>query len=93
MRSISGLGPTIALGKNLLNRNPNSIVASATGLLPLFKLLYARFGDRKCHVCGAYLSVLKEDEIVSKINSLIKKFIIYSKLNHPIPKLSNSLIP
>ena len=72
VRSISGLGPTIALGQNLLNRNPNSIVASATGILPLLKLLYARFGDRKCHVCGAYLSVLKEDEIVAKINSLIK---------------------
>ncbi len=70
--SISGLGPTIALGQNLLNRNPNSIVASATGLLPLLKLLYARFGDRKCHVCGAYLSVLKEDEIVAKIYGLIK---------------------
>ena len=73
VRSISGLGPTIALGQNLLNRNPNSIVASATGLIPLFKLLYARYGDRKCHVCDTQLSVLKEDEIASQINGLIKK--------------------
>jgi len=73
VRSITGIGPTIALGQNLLNRNPNSIVASAMGFIPLFKLLYARFGDRKCHICGAHLSVLKEDEIIARIYGMIKK--------------------
>jgi len=73
VRSITGIGPTIALGQNLLNRNPNSIVASAIGFIPLFKLLYARFGDRKCHICGAHLSVLKEDEIIARIYGMIKK--------------------
>lgn len=70
VRSITGLGPTIALSQNVLNRNPNSILASAIGLIPLLKILYARFGDRTCHVCGSKLSVLKEDEIIAKIEGL-----------------------
>lgn len=70
VQSITGLGPTIALGQNVLNRNPNSILASAIGLIPLLKILYARFGDRRCHVCGNRLSVLREDEIIAKIDGL-----------------------
>ena len=73
VKSINGLGPMIALGQNILNRNPNSTLASATGLIPLFKLLFARFGVRKCHVCGNKISVLREDEIVAKIDSLRKE--------------------
>ncbi len=73
VRSITGIGPTIALGQNVLNRNPNSILASATGLIPLLKILYARFGDRRCQVCGTQLSVLKEDEILAKIDGLRNK--------------------
>ena len=72
VKSINGLGPMIALGQNVLNRNPNSTLASATGLIPLFKLLFARFGERKCHVCNSKISVLREDEIVAKIDSLRK---------------------
>ncbi len=73
VQSITGLGPTIALGQNVLNRNPNSILASAIGLIPLLKILYARFGDRRCHVCGNKLSVLREDEIIAKVDGLRKK--------------------
>ncbi|MFX1418098.1 MAG: ATP-binding cassette domain-containing protein [Promethearchaeota archaeon] len=73
VHSISGLGPTIALSQNVLNRNPNSILASAIGLIPLLKILYARFGDRKCHVCGSKLSILREDEIIAKIDGLRNK--------------------
>jgi excinuclease ABC subunit A len=73
VKSINGLGPMIALGQNVLNRNPNSTLASATGLIPLFKILFARFGERKCHVCGNKITVLQEDEIVAKIDSLRKK--------------------
>jgi len=70
VKSITGLGPTIALGQNVLNRNPNSILASAIGLIPLLKILYARFGDRTCSVCRSKLSVLREDEIIAKIDGL-----------------------
>ncbi len=68
--SISGLGPVIALEQNLLNRNPNSTIASASGLLPFLRLLYARFGERKCHACGESLSILDEDNIISMMEEL-----------------------
>jgi excinuclease ABC subunit A len=68
--SISGLGPAVAVGQNLLNRNPGSTLASASGLHPFLRLLYARFGERHCARCGAALSVLSEDEIVERLVSL-----------------------
>ncbi len=73
VRSITGLGPTVALGQNLLNRNPNSILASASGLSPFIRLLYARFGVRKCHECGSELFFLKEDEIVNHLEKIASK--------------------
>jgi excinuclease ABC subunit A len=65
VRKIAGLGPAVALGQDLLNRNPNSIVATASGLHPLLRLLYARFGKRYCHVCGAETMVTTEDQIIA----------------------------
>jgi excinuclease ABC subunit A len=67
--SISGLGPAVAVGQNLLNRNPNSTLATASGLHPYLRLLYARFGKRFCRVCRTPLSILTEDEIVDRLTS------------------------
>jgi excinuclease ABC subunit A len=67
VESIKGLGPAVAVGQNLLNRNPGSTLATASGLHPFFRLLYARFGERHCSRCGAGLSVLTEDEIVEQL--------------------------
>lgn len=64
---ITGLGPAVAVGQNLLNRNPNSTLATASGLHPFLRLLYARFGVRKCRECGELLSVQTVDEIVDSI--------------------------
>ncbi len=66
---ITGLGPSVAVGQNLLNRNPNSTLASASGLHPFFRLLYARFGVRKCRTCGEELSVHTVDEIVDILST------------------------
>ncbi|MFX1439781.1 MAG: hypothetical protein ACFFFD_05985, partial [Promethearchaeota archaeon] len=71
--SISGIGPTVAVGQNLLNRNPLSTLASASGLHPFLRLLYTRFGTRSCSQCGASLSKMTEDEIVERIGELAKK--------------------
>jgi excinuclease ABC subunit A len=70
VESIAGLGPAVAVGQNLLNRNPGSTLATASGLHPFFRLLYARFGERYCSRCGAGLSVLTEDEIVERLQSV-----------------------
>ncbi|MCK4434261.1 hypothetical protein KAU92_02130, partial [Candidatus Bathyarchaeota archaeon] len=71
--SITGIGPAIAVGQNLLNRNPLSTLATASGLHPFLRLLYARFGTRHCPCCGTGLSVLTEDEIVDRLLSMAKR--------------------
>jgi len=70
VRSITGLGPAVAVGQNLLNRNPNSTLATASGLHPFLRLLYARFGERCCVQCGTALSVMTSDEIIHKLGRL-----------------------
>lgn len=67
VESIQGLGPTIVVGQNLLNRNPNSTLASASGLHPFLRLLFARFGVRHCANCGSKVSQLSEDEVVEAL--------------------------
>ena len=37
VKQITGLGPTVSLDQNILNRNPGSILATASGLHPLFR--------------------------------------------------------
>ncbi len=65
VKSVSGIGPTIAIEQNVLNLNPMSSLATASGLHPFLRLLYSRFGTRLCLGCGNKLSVLREDEVVS----------------------------
>ncbi len=74
VESITGLGPAIAVGQNLLNRNPSSILATASGLHPFFRLLFTNYGVRHCLQCGKPLSVLTEDEIVEYLASMAKRF-------------------
>ncbi|MCB0113367.1 MAG: ATP-binding cassette domain-containing protein, partial [Caldilineaceae bacterium] len=64
---ISGLGPAVAVGQNLLNRNPNSTLATAAGLHPFLRLLYTHFGQRHCPRCDTPLSLFSDDEIVDRL--------------------------
>lgn len=84
VQSISGLGPAVAVGQNLLNRNPNSTLASASGLHPFFRLLYARFGERACAGCGAQVTRLSEDELVERVVALCEEheFAVYAPIMH-----------
>ena len=65
--AIEGLGPAVAVGQNLLNRNSNSTLATASGLHPLLRLAFARYGERRCARCGAALQVLSDDAIVERL--------------------------
>ncbi|MHA2260997.1 MAG: hypothetical protein ACXAEN_01285 [Candidatus Thorarchaeota archaeon] len=65
--SITGIGPTVAVEQNLLNRNPLSTLASASGLHPFLRLLFARFGTRHCPSCQNDHIVMSEDEVVERI--------------------------
>jgi excinuclease ABC subunit A len=71
VESIEGLGPAVAVGQNLLNRNPGSTLATASGLHPFLRVLYARFGQRHCPRCGEPLAVHSEDEIVERLAMLV----------------------
>gem|GEM_PF-5029144 len=73
MDAIEGLGPAIAAGHNLLNRNPNSTLATASGLHPCLRLIYARYGERRYARCGAALQVLSEDEIVERTTCEVRR--------------------
>ena len=70
VRSITGLGPAVAVEQNVLNRNPASTLATASGLHPFLRLLFARFGERYCAACGAPITVLAEDEIMERISRI-----------------------
>ncbi len=51
--NIEGLSPSIAIGQNLVNRNPRSTVGTATEVYTYLRVLYARLGRRPCPNCGA----------------------------------------
>ena len=68
--AITGLGPAVAVGQNLLNRNPESTLATASGLHPFLRLLYANFGERGCPRCGHVSPVLSEDELLARLVAL-----------------------
>ena len=70
---ITGLGPTIAVGQNLLNRNPNSTLASASGLHPFFRYLFTNFGERHCLSCGEQVFVQSEDQIIERLLSFSQR--------------------
>jgi excinuclease ABC subunit A len=65
--SITGLGPAIAVGQNLLNRNPLSTLATSCGLHPFLRLLYTHFGERVCPQCGHLLKVYSQDAMVERL--------------------------
>jgi excinuclease ABC subunit A len=73
VEAITGLGPAVAVGQNLLNRNPSSTLATASGLHPFLRLLYAHFGERTCPKCGTSLSVCTEDEIIGHLTDLARQ--------------------
>src|SRR5512139_294588 len=72
VESITGLGPAVAVGQNLLNRNPASTLATASGLHPFLRLLFAHFGERACPKCGTSLLVYREDEMIERLAELAR---------------------
>ena len=70
---ISGLGPTIAIEQNILNRNPLSSLASASGLHPFLRIFYIHYGQRHCVECNSEFRIYSEDEIVDLLSQLLKE--------------------
>lgn len=72
VHQISGLGPTIAIEQNILNRNPLSTLASASGLHPFLRIFYINFGQRHCTACGTAIRIYSEEEIIDLLFSIAK---------------------
>ncbi len=50
--AISGLCSTIFLDQDRVNRNPRSTLGTSTDIFDLLRVLFARFGQPSCGVCG-----------------------------------------
>ncbi|HEX5039229.1 MAG TPA: ATP-binding cassette domain-containing protein [Candidatus Limnocylindria bacterium] len=71
VRRIDGLGPAVAVAQNVLNRNPNSTVATAAGIHPYLRLLFARFGERRCARCGAETVLTSLEQQLATLRALV----------------------
>ncbi len=92
--ALTGVGPAVAIEQNLLNRNPGSTLATASGLHPFLRLLYARFGERRCARCGAGRTVLTEDEIVARVAAVSERgpLALFAPLLRGIPGSHRTLL-
>lgn len=70
---MTGLLPSVAIDQNVLNRNPNSSVATASGIHPFLRILLAKFGSISCVNCKTSLQFMNNDEIVQKISLINQK--------------------
>ena len=94
VQSVTGVGPSVAVGQNLLNRNPFSTLATASGLHPFLRLLYTRFGTQYCPRCSAEILVLSEDETVERLLSMAKQehVTVYAPLVHGVKGSHRTLL-
>jgi excinuclease ABC subunit A len=71
VRHIGGLAPAVALGQDSVIRNPSSTVATASGVHPFLRVLYARFAQRVCPDCGTAIEVLMGEERLARARALL----------------------
>jgi len=67
---IRGLSPTIAIQQKAASSNPRSTVGTVTEIYDYLRVLYARIGEQRCHLCGGAVSARSADEIVTELMSL-----------------------
>ena len=49
---LRGLSPTIAIEQKSASSNPRSTVGTVTEIYDYLRVLYARAGEQRCHLCG-----------------------------------------
>src|SRR5574337_1672564 len=49
---LRGLSPTIAIEQKSASSNPRSTVGTITEIYDYLRVLYARAGEQRCHLCG-----------------------------------------
>src|SRR5947209_12772552 len=82
---IRGLSPTIAIEQKSASSNPRSTVGTVTEIYDYLRVLYARAGEQRCHLCGGAVSARSAAEIVDELFQLPPK----SKVTLLAPKAEN----
>lgn len=64
---IDGLPPAIAIEQRTTRGGVNSTVATMTEIWHLLRLLFAKVGERHCHICGRTLKAASPEKIADEI--------------------------
>jgi excinuclease ABC subunit A len=64
---IRGLSPTIAIEQKSASSNPRSTVGTVTEIYDYLRVLYARAGEQRCHLCGGQVAARSAGEIVDEL--------------------------
>jgi excinuclease ABC subunit A len=70
---LRGLSPTIAIEQKSASSNPRSTVGTVTEIYDYLRVLYARAGEQRCHLCGGEGSSRSAAEIVDELLTLPSK--------------------
>jgi len=70
---LRGLSPTIAIEQKSASSNPRSTVGTVTEIYDYLRVLYARAGEQRCHLCGGAVTARSAAEIVSELMTLPPK--------------------
>jgi excinuclease ABC subunit A len=82
---IRGLSPTIAIEQKSASSNPRSTVGTVTEIYDYLRVLYARAGEQRCHLCGGEVAARSAGEIVGELLTLPSK----TKVTLLAPKADN----
>jgi excinuclease ABC subunit A len=82
---IRGLSPTIAIEQKSASSNPRSTVGTVTEIYDYLRVLYARVGEQRCHLCGGAITARSAAEIVDELLQLPPK----TKVTLLAPKAEN----
>jgi len=82
---IRGLSPTIAIEQKSASSNPRSTVGTVTEIYDYLRVLYARAGEQRCHLCGGEVAARSAGEIVGELLTLPAK----TKVTLLAPKADN----
>jgi excinuclease ABC subunit A len=69
---LRGLSPTIAIEQKSASSNPRSTVGTVTEIYDYLRVLYARAGEQRCHLCGGEVSARSAGEIVEELLALVR---------------------
>jgi excinuclease ABC subunit A len=64
---IRGLSPTIAIEQKTASSNPRSTVGTVTEIYDYLRVLFARAGEQRCHLCGGRVTARSAAEIVAEL--------------------------